>query len=613
MFMLHLPEEKRREVLEKAHRDFTNFERVAKVVFTGGGVDVREYMKESLDMALRSMRTQRNGPCRNERQPPGPPVQRWGGGPPSWRNESGNQGNWRSDRETGGNRVSEWGNSRWKEARDGRWGDRPKPRNSGTRPEASQTRMPQPPRPPATIGAAPQVVPHPNNPLARSGCVYCNEDGHIKRECPYLTEALRQGVVKLNKNKWVVWGDDGEMVSFYPSMKVNVDKRIALQEARLGKKPEVGGTSNSSCVQMTEAPGGVSIREPQVSSIKFVETQSEEEGSCLRVRTQVGAGPSKSKELSTEGGKRSGDDDQPMVDAKVAEERKGEEPTSPKSPRKNGGKKFEMKSTLDEIDTVAPLRRTLMEPMQCTLLEYLAASKSARDELLSITKKVRIPLAGGPTVPGDGPAKEEVQSSRISMEELPASFFSEDETKRFDVLRSGQLQALVSGKKMRALVDNGSESTVCRDSIAKELGLEVDRGVSMSIAVADNKLQPAEGVCHSPLIEVTRVEATVPIFSVKECSSELILGRTWLSAVHATTVDLPDGSQTVSIQSPDGIRVVLKTVDAQDEQNWTSVPRRKEAQSRVCQVRLEESPWADKEPPGDWVDVEDVGGRIIID
>ncbi|GBG64002.1 hypothetical protein CBR_g40247 [Chara braunii] len=226
MFMLHLPEEKRREVLEKAPRDSANFERVAEVVFTGGGVGVWEYMKESLDMALRSMRSQKgDGPPGNERQPPGPPAQRWGGGPPGWRNEPGNQGNWRNDREAGGNRVSEWGNSRWKDARDGRWGDPPPPRAVGARPEVSQARTPPPP---ATTGAPPQVAPRPNNPLPRSGCVYCNEEGHIKRECPYLTEALRLGVVKLNENRWVVWGDDGEAVSFYPSMKVNVDKRMAL-------------------------------------------------------------------------------------------------------------------------------------------------------------------------------------------------------------------------------------------------------------------------------------------------------------------------------------------------------------------------------------------------
>ncbi|GBG81366.1 hypothetical protein CBR_g32039 [Chara braunii] len=586
MFMLHLPEEKRREVLGKAPWDSANFERVTEVVFTGGGVDVREYMKENLDMALRSMHSQKgDGPCGNERQPLGPPAQRWGGGPLGWRNEPDNQGNWRNDREAGGNRALELGNSRWKDARDGRWGDPPQPRAMGARPEVSQARTPPPSGAPATTGTPPQVTPRPNNPPPRSGCVYCNEEGYIKRECPYLTEALRLGVVKLNENKWVVWGDDREAVSFYPSMKVNVDKRIALQEARLEKKFEIGSTSNSSRVQMTESLGGVSIREPQVSSIKFVETQPGEEGPCLRVRTQVGAGPSKGKESATDGGgRRNGDDDQPMVDAKGTEERKGEEPTSPKSPRKKGAKKFEMKCTLDEIDMVAPLRRTLMQPMQCTLLEYLAVSKSARDEFLSITKKVRIPLAGGPTVPGDGLAQEGVQSSRITMEELPANFFAEEEAKRFYVLGSDQLQAVVSGKKMRALVDNGSESTVCRDSIARELGLKVNKGVSMSMVVADNKLQPAEGVCHNPMIEVAGVEATVP-----------------------------DGSQTLSIQSPDGIRVVLKAVDAQDERNRTSIPRRKEAQSRVCQVRLEESPFDGKEPPGDRLDVEDVRGRVVID
>ncbi|GBG80873.1 hypothetical protein CBR_g31429 [Chara braunii] len=63
------------------------------------------------------------------------------------------------------------------------------------------------------------------------------------------------------------------------------------------------------------------------------------------------------------------------------------------SPRKRGVKKFLMKSSLDEIDTVEPLRRALRQPMQCCILEYLAASKPARDELQIIMRKTRIPLS----------------------------------------------------------------------------------------------------------------------------------------------------------------------------------------------------------------------------
>ncbi|GBG74025.1 hypothetical protein CBR_g17736 [Chara braunii] len=611
MFMLHLPEEKRKEVLEKAPRDFANFEKVAEVVFTGGGVDIREYMKETLDMAIRNMRGRQNdGPRGSDRPPPGP---RWGDRPAGWRNESSGQGGWRNDREIGGNRGSDWGNSHWKDARDGRWGNAPQARAPGPRStfRAPPPPAPPPPAPPTPIAATAQEGPRPNNPQARAGCIYCNEENLIKRDCPYLMEALRLGVVKLNENKWVVWGDSGEVVSFYPSMKVNVDKRVALQEARLGKKPEVRGSSSAAHIQMVESLRGLSIREPQVSSIKFIDTQVEEERPCLRVRTQVGAETFENQASVTESTEvKSGDNDQPMTDAKAVEEKK-EEPTSPKSPKKRDPKKFEMKCTLDEIDTVATLRRTLMPPMQCTLLEYLAVSKSAREEFLSITRKVIVLLAVGPMVPVEGPTKEEVQATRITMEELPANFFSGEEAKKFYVLGSGQLQAVVSGKNMRALVDNESESTVCRDSITRELGLQIDRGVSMSMVVADNKLQPAKGVCHNPVIEVAGVEATVPIFSVKECSSELILERTWLSAVHATTVDLPDGSQTLSIKSPDGIRVVLKTVDAQDERNRTILTRRKEAQSRVCRVRLEEVPLMDRGTKGYQLEIEDVGDRTM--
>ncbi|GBG80785.1 hypothetical protein CBR_g31341 [Chara braunii] len=631
MFMLHLPEEKKKEVLKKAPRDSANFEKVAEVVFTGGGVDVREYMKETLDMALRNMRNTRNdGPRGNDRPPPGPPVPRWGERQTGWRNEPGNQRGWRNDREIGGNRGPHWGNSHWKDARDGRWGDTPQVRVTGARPEvrAPPPPAPPPPAPPVPIAAAMQGGPRPNSPQARSGCVYCNEESHIKRDCPHLTEALRLGVIKLHENKWVVslvW-DDEERVPFYPSMKINVDKRIALREARLGKQPESRTAASTSRVQMMEPTGGISIREPQVSSIKFeeaepdvpspppAEVEVQEEGPCLRVRTQVGAGSSKGKETAAaDGGRKSKDEDQSMVDARTFEERKGEEPTSPESPRKRVPKKFEMKCTLDEIDTVARLRRTLMQPMQCTLLEYLAASKNAREDFLSITKKVRIPLAGGPTVPGEGPPKEEVQAVRLTMEEMPADLFSGVEPRKFYVLGSGHLWAKESVKRMRSLVDNGSESTVCRDSLARELGLEVERGFAMSMVVADNKFQLAEGVCHNPIIDVAGVDTTVPIFSVKECSSELILGRTWLSVVHTTMVDLLGGSQTLSIQSPDGIRVILKTMSARDERQRTSVPRKIGTHLKVCKVRLEESPFSKTEPPGDKIEVKEVGDRILID
>ncbi|GBG79158.1 hypothetical protein CBR_g28874 [Chara braunii] len=541
----------------------------------------------------------------------------------NWRHESGggNQGAWRSDRDSGINRGSDWGSSHWKDERDDRWGNPPQNRPPGSRPEEQPARVPPLPGAGPASSSGPSAGTRPPNPTPRSGCVYCNDENHIKRECPHLTEALRLGVVKLNENKWVVWADDGEPVLFYPSMKVNVDKRIALQEEKLKRRPETSGTAGTSGVQMAEpAPTqGISIREPQVSSIKFVETFLEEveADQCLRVRTQARASSSEEKGPALE--KSGTDGDQPMTDAKIEEkkEAEGKGEGEPTSPRKRGPKKVEMKCTLDEIDTVVSLRRTLMQPMQCTLLKYLVASKNARDELLSITKKVRISMGQGSTASGnvvakEGAQSETTQSSSITMETLSANCFSKEEITRFYVLGSGQLKVAVNGRDMRAFVDNGYESNVCRSSIARELGLEIDKEIAMSMVVADNKLQSAEGVCHKPVIEVAGVEAIVPIFSVKECSSELILGRTWLSAVHATTVDLPDGSQTLSIQPPDGVRVVLRTVDAQDERNRTNIPKKGGGRSRMCQVRLDETPFSGKMFLEDKIEVEEIGDRIVI-
>ncbi|GBG58737.1 hypothetical protein CBR_g137 [Chara braunii] len=72
------------------------------------------------------------------------------------------------------------------------------------------------------------------------------------------------------------------------------------------------------------------------------------------------------------------------------------------SPRKRGVKKFLTKSSLDEIDTVEPLRRALPQPMQCSILEYLAASKRA------LAQKVKPAAVGRERSALEGISEEEI-------------------------------------------------------------------------------------------------------------------------------------------------------------------------------------------------------------
>ncbi|GBG85833.1 hypothetical protein CBR_g40643 [Chara braunii] len=188
----------------------------------------------------------------------------------------------------------------------------------------------------------------------RNSCVYCRGDDHIKRDCPDLKRAIDEGLVMLDDCKYVEWADDLGDVSMFPSMKENVEARRVRSSK--GKEP---------------------VRSQSIK-ITF---EGDMATTPIRVATTKSARGSTSKKTDT---------DYVMAE-KDGQRIDGEEVIL--SPRKRGVKKFLMKSLLDEIDTVEPLRRALRQPMQCSILEYLAASKPARDELQMITRKTRIPLS----------------------------------------------------------------------------------------------------------------------------------------------------------------------------------------------------------------------------
>ncbi|GBG71417.1 hypothetical protein CBR_g8837 [Chara braunii] len=240
--------------------------------------------------------------------------------------------------------------------------------------------------------------------------------------------------------------------------------------------------------------------------------------------------------------------------------------------RKRGVKKFLMKSSLDEINTVEPLRRALRQPMQCSILEYLAASKPARDELQMITRKTRIPLseegqgapkAEAPTVAVTGVTARADRMATVLLDGMEG--VSPD---KFYILGSGAMETIINnGAILDTVIDNGSEAVIIDEDLAVQVGLGLDRSYLFEIETADGRKQQITGVCHKAAIEVQGVRVTLPVFAVKNCSSDLLLGRTWLSHVHAVMIERPDGSQTLSIRKPDGTRVMIETVEPRDPRN----------------------------------------------
>ncbi|GBG67153.1 hypothetical protein CBR_g81578 [Chara braunii] len=205
-------------------------------------------------------------------------------------------------------------------------------------------------------------------------------------------------------------------------------------------------------------------------------------------------------------------------------------------------KKFLMKSSLDEIDTVEPLRRALRQPMQCSILEYPAASKPARDELQMITRKTRIPLSEevqvAPKVDAPTVAVLEVTARADCMATVFLDGMEGVPPDKFYILGSGTVEAVLNdGAVLDAVIDNDSEAVIIDEDLAEQVGLGLDRSYLFETETADGRKQQITGVYHKAAIEVQGIRVTLPVFEVKNCNSDLLLGRTWLSRVHAVTIE----------------------------------------------------------------------------
>ncbi|GBG68990.1 hypothetical protein CBR_g3689 [Chara braunii] len=149
--------------------------------------------------------------------------------------------------------------------------------------------------------------------------------------------------------------------------------------------------------------------------------------------------------------------------------------------------------------------------------------KSPKSPLMM--KKAKVPLLEA-TATGD--PRVEAKTSILTIEKggKKDAETVEEEGSYFYILGSGKLNATVNGVRTEVIMDDGSESTVCEDKVARKLGLEMDRSVAMTMVSANQFRQPTLGVCHKVSVVVAGVEATVPVFMVEHSSSELILGRT---------------------------------------------------------------------------------------
>ncbi|GBG75196.1 hypothetical protein CBR_g19709 [Chara braunii] len=251
------------------------------------------------------------------------------------------------------------------------------------------------------------------------------------------------------------------------------------------------------------------------------------------------------------------------------------------SPRKREVKKFLMKSSLDDIDTVAP---------KADAPTVAVSEVTARADCMAT-----ILLDGMEAVPPD----------------------------KFYILGSGAVEAILNdGAVLDAVIENDSEAVIIDEDLAKQFGLGLDRSYIFEIEIADGRKQQITGVCHKAAIEVQGVRVTLPVFAVKNSSFDLLLGRTWLSHVHAVTIERPDGSQTLSIKKLDGTRVMIETMEPRDPRNRAALALGAGPSDRIKSlpisgraVRFREKKYGPllTEEEGQIVEMKDLGRRLIVD
>ncbi|GBG62071.1 hypothetical protein CBR_g28547 [Chara braunii] len=153
------------------------------------------------------------------------------------------------------------------------------------------------------------------------------------------------------------------------------------------------------------------------------------------------------------------------------------------------------------------------------------------------------------------------------------------------------------------------------EALAVRSGLDLYRSYQFEIDTADGRKQRVAGVCHKATIEVEGLRVTMPVFAVRDCSAELLLGRTWLSHVHAVTIERPDGSHMLSIKRPDGGRIMMETVEPRDPRNravlaaGSRVPVALASRSLIFREKKYGPLLTEEE--GQIVEVEDLGTRKV--
>src|SRR5579871_4477299 len=429
-----------------------------------------------------------------------------------------------------------------------------------------------------------------HHPQRNPNCIYCDQPGHLRRNCVAFNADINDKIIYLNEQNHVASSKTRQP---YPLMtgrggiKCLVDAERAYV-APLPTPPPAVNTRNitldssyahlgNGTLMRTTLDFDKGTRIEEIIDVDVEEKRRVDREFPRRVRPRttpdsdvrtptplpppIGtrAHPSPDTEMSDEPPVQPYRRRDPPI-RPVQPPADSPEPLQPPQPTVEPQRKFKLASELSKTISAADVADKIMDSeVQLTIREILAVSKDVAGSLHERTKLRRTPIDVSAIEYGSYDDTEPIETPSVKVNSIaaPSAYYA---------LPSGRAKALINTEFLvSATLDSGSEVNVMPRRIFAKMGLPIDDGVSWRINAFNSEqeakgpnVSPSElvGVCHDVLIDIGGVAVKQHIFVVEHCNADLLLGRPWERAVRATADNMDNGELIVTIRSPDGRREV---------------------------------------------------------
>ena len=432
-------------------------------------------------------------------------------------------------------------------------------------------------------GTGPTPTP-PRQSQRNPNCIYCDQPGHLRRNCSAFNADMTDKIIYLNEQNHVASSKTRQP---YPLMSGKGGIKRLVDAERTYVAPPAVNTRNitldsdyahlgNGTLMRTTLDFDKGTRIEEIIDVDVEEKRRADREFPRRVRPRTTpdsdvrtptplppmgtrAHPSPDTEMSDEPPVQPYRRRDPPI-RPAQPPANSPEPPQPPQPTVEPQRKFKLASELSKTISAADVADKIMDSeVQLTIREILAVSKDVAGSLHERTKLRRTPIDVSAIEYNayDDNAAEPVGTPSVKVNSIaaPSAYYA---------LPSGRAKVLINSEFLvSATLDSGSEVNVMPRRIFAKMGLPIDDGVSWRINAFNSeqeakgpKVSPSElvGVCHDVLVDIGGVAVKQHIFVVEHCNADLLLGRPWERAVCASAVNMDNGELIVTIRSPDGRR-----------------------------------------------------------